>query len=141
MLVASNRNQICPTQAEAGVFKRLSESTQNQKVGWWSGSEKERNQSRPGVWEQELRTFFFFKVPLWDTSAKTVFSSLPQSSHDSQPQEEHQVAWHMSFVLLLANREHGGLIRLPPSLSTEEGVVPRKKIKGLLLKGRGIDSE
>ena len=46
----------------------------------------------------------------------------------------------MSCVLLLANRQHGGLIRLTPSLNTEEGVVPEKKIKGLLLKGGEMDS-
>ena len=46
----------------------------------------------------------------------------------------------MSYVLLLANRQHGGLIRLTPSLNTEEGVVLEKKIKGLLLKGGEMDS-
>lgn len=49
-----------PRSSRSRVFKRLSEGTQNQKAGWRSGSEKERNQSRPGVWEQELRPFFFF---------------------------------------------------------------------------------
>ena len=36
--------------------------------------------------------------------------------------------------VLLANEKPGDLIRLNPSLNTEEGVVTRKKIKGLLLK-------
>lgn len=46
----------------------------------------------------------------------------------------------MLHALLLANREHGGFINPPPSLNTEEGVVPNKKIKELMLTGGGMES-
>lgn len=69
-----------------------------------------------------------------------VCSSLYHSAYDPQPQEGHQLAWLGACVLLSASREHEASSDYLQDLNTEEGVILKKKIKGLLLKPGEVDS-
>lgn len=55
---SKQQKSISLAQTEAGIIKRVSDSSQNQRPGWLSSPGKDRRWGRLGAREQELKSFF-----------------------------------------------------------------------------------